>query len=42
VVLLPLDPLPRVALAMLVGQLVAVVSLAAVVTSARGRSQPAG
>lgn len=37
VVLAPLDPLPRVALAMLVGQLVALVALAVVVTSARGR-----
>jgi O-antigen/teichoic acid export membrane protein len=36
-VLLPMDPLPRVALAMLAGQLVAVVSLAVVVTSSRGR-----
>lgn len=36
VVLLPLDPLPRVALAMLAGQLAAVVSLAVVVTSSRG------
>ena len=36
VVLLPLDPLPRVAMAMLVGQLVAVVGLALVVTSSRG------
>ncbi len=35
VVLLPLDPLPRVALAMLAGQLVAVVALAVVVTSSR-------
>jgi O-antigen/teichoic acid export membrane protein len=36
VVLLPMDPLPRVALAMLVGQLFAVVALAVVVTSSRG------
>jgi hypothetical protein len=36
VVLLPLDPLPRVAVAMLIGQLVAIVSLAVVVTSSRG------
>jgi hypothetical protein len=36
VVLMPLDPLPRVAIAMLVGQLVAVVALAVVVTSSRG------
>lgn len=36
VILLPLDPLPRVAMAMLVGQLVAVVALALVVTSSRG------
>jgi hypothetical protein len=32
VALLPMDPLPRVALAMLAGQLAAVVSLAVVVT----------
>jgi O-antigen/teichoic acid export membrane protein len=37
VVLVPLDPLPRVAMAMLAGQLVAVVALAVVVTSSRGR-----
>jgi len=37
VVLAPLDPLPRVAAAMLVGQLVAVVALAVVVTSAHSR-----
>jgi hypothetical protein len=36
VVLLPLEPLPRVAMAMLVGQVVAVVALAVVVTSSRG------
>jgi O-antigen/teichoic acid export membrane protein len=35
VVLMPLDPLPRVAVAMLVGQVVAVVALAVVVTSSR-------
>ena len=35
VVLLPMDPLPRVAVAMLLGQLVAVVALAVVVS--RGR-----
>jgi hypothetical protein len=35
VVLLPMDALPRVAVAMLVGQLVAVVALAVVVTSSR-------
>jgi hypothetical protein len=35
VVSLPMDPLPRVALAMLVGQLFAVVALAVVVTSSR-------
>jgi uncharacterized membrane protein YkvA (DUF1232 family) len=35
VVLMPLDALPRVAVAMLVGQLVAVVALAIVVTSSR-------
>jgi len=38
VVLLPIDPLPRVALAMLAGQLVAVVALAVAVTSSRGQS----
>ncbi|MEP7361149.1 MAG: hypothetical protein ABI744_06170, partial [Chloroflexota bacterium] len=36
--LMPLDPLPRVAVAMLVGQLVAVVALAVVVTSSRRRA----
>jgi O-antigen/teichoic acid export membrane protein len=36
VVLLPMDPLPRVAMAMLVGQLVAVVSLAVVVSRGHG------
>ena len=42
VVLAPLDPLPRVAAAMLVGQLVAVVALAVVVTSAHARrAEPA-
>ncbi|HUP83292.1 MAG TPA: hypothetical protein VM284_03780 [Candidatus Limnocylindria bacterium] len=34
-VLLPMDPLPRVAMAMLAGQVVAVVALAVVVTSSR-------
>jgi len=37
VVLLPMEPLPRVALAMLAGQLVAVVALAIVVTSSRAQ-----
>ena len=41
VVFIPVDPLPRVALAMLVGQLVAVVALAVVVTSAHARGKPA-
>ncbi len=41
VAFVPLDPLPRVALAMLVGQLVAVVCLAVVVTSADARGKPA-
>lgn len=36
VVLLPMDPLPRVAMAMLAGQLVAVVSLAVVVSRGHG------
>jgi O-antigen/teichoic acid export membrane protein len=42
VLLVPVDPLPRVALAMLVGQLVAIVALALVVTSARAQPKPAG
>jgi len=41
VVFVPVDPLPRVALAMLVGQLVAAVCLAVVVTSAHARGKPA-
>ena len=42
VVVAPLDPLARVALAMLVGQAVALVALAIVVTSASSRSSPPG
>ena len=41
VVFVPVDPLPRVALAMLVGQLVAAICLAVVVTSAHARGKPA-
>jgi hypothetical protein len=38
VVLVPMEPLPRVAVAMLAGQLVAVVALAVVVTSSHKRA----
>jgi hypothetical protein len=41
VVLVPVEPLARVALAMLIGQLVAVVALAVVVTSAPAHRKPA-